>query len=167
MAKYQRKKVFVDKQVQGALVVRLLFYWFCTLVTIFFFSLAFSMISLSLGTSAFPTASDAIAQFWSQFKVALLGFVFIVPIVIRDLVKLSHRFAGPMLRMRRVMKQAAAGEKVEPVRFRKNDYWQDFAEDFNRVLERLPQGTAADELHTMAPVDTETTAESATAPTPV
>ena len=86
-----------------------------------------TMISASFGTSDFPTATEALATFWQNYHMAIVGCVFIIPIVVRDLVKLTHRFAGPMLRMRRLMKQVANGEHVEPVRFRDGDFWQDFA----------------------------------------
>ena len=35
------------------------------------------------------------------------------------------------------MKQLAAGESVEPLYFREGDYWQDLAQEFNAVLERV------------------------------
>jgi hypothetical protein len=58
-----------------------------------------------------------------------------VPVYVWDLVKLSHRFAGPMLRLRRILKDLAAGRRASHLRFRPNDFWQETAIDFNRFYE--------------------------------
>ena len=56
-----------------------------------------------------------------------------MPIFIRDYMRVSHRFAGPMRTFRQAMRQLVAGQTVEPVQLRQDDYWQEFAEDFNRL----------------------------------
>jgi hypothetical protein len=35
------------------------------------------------------------------------------------------------------MRQLANGEKVAPLSFRQGDFWQEFAEDYNRIADRL------------------------------
>ncbi len=51
--------------------------------------------------------------------------------------RLSNRFAGPMLRLRRSLRALGRGEYVEPLEFRGADFWQEFADDFNSVLRRV------------------------------
>lgn len=51
-----------------------------------------------------------------------------------DMLRLSNRFAGPVFRMQRELKQIAQGGKPEPIRLRDNDYWHDFADDLNAAL---------------------------------
>jgi hypothetical protein len=61
----------------------------------------------------------------------------ILPLFVWDTVTLSHRFAGPMCRFHNSIKRLAAGEEVRPIRLRKGDFWTNFADDFNVLLERL------------------------------
>ena len=41
--------------------------------------------------------------------------------------------------MRRAMKELAEGGKVEPIRFRKNDFWHEAADHFNMLLRRVQE----------------------------
>ena len=134
MPSHVRRQLFVDRNVQGALLLRVVMYWIYCL-----FSVAF-MITCWLMVYDRP---ESTAAFWSQMQnlyiPALAATVLLLPIAIVDLIRLSNRFAGPMLRLRRTMKQLADGERVHPVHFRDGDFWFDFAEDFNRVLARVQQ----------------------------
>jgi hypothetical protein len=58
-------------------------------------------------------------------------------LAVYDMLRLSHRFAGPMLRFRRAMRDLGRGEQVEPLRFRDGDFWQEMAAEFNAVLQRV------------------------------
>ncbi len=50
---------------------------------------------------------------------------------------MSNKYAGPLHRMRLVIKQLANAEPVSPVKLRKGDLLQEMAEDINRVAARL------------------------------
>ena len=63
--------------------------------------------------------------------------VLICPFFIYRSVKFSHRFAGPIWRLRREIRALNDGGPIAPVRFRKGDFWEDLADDFNGVLSRL------------------------------
>lgn len=60
----------------------------------------------------------------------------LMPVFLRDTLKMSNRFAGPMYRLRMAFKQMAAGELPGPIKFRDGDFWQEAAEDFNVVREQ-------------------------------
>jgi hypothetical protein len=60
-----------------------------------------------------------------------------LPVFIVDTIKLSHRFAGPIYRLRNVIRGMADGEPYKPVLFREKDFWQGLAEDFNQMIERI------------------------------
>jgi hypothetical protein len=86
---------------------------------------------------------------WFYFGPALVGAVLLMPLVLFDIVRLSNRFAGPLLRLRRSLRALAKGEEVAPLKFREGDFWQDFAKEFNAVAERmnkLNEAAKADEL---------------------
>jgi len=50
-------------------------------------------------------------------------------------VQLSHRVAGPVVRLRRHLDRSAAGGAPEKVIFREEDFFHDLAEAYNRDLE--------------------------------
>jgi len=61
----------------------------------------------------------------------------VLPFLLLDLVRVSHRFAGPVYRLRSSLRDLADGKTVAPITFRDNDFWYEVATEFNRVLERV------------------------------
>ena len=128
----KRKQIFVDPKVQGALVMRVALYWCFCLGTVTIMLLCWSMLT---GPARMPWTH--LDDMWFHYGPALIASLFLLPIVMIDIVKVSNRFAGPLLRLRRSMRQLAAGEAVSPIKFRDDDFWQEFAEEFNAVAARL------------------------------
>ena len=50
--------------------------------------------------------------------------VILLPVFLYDTVKLSNRFAGPVIRLRRAMQAISQGNAVEKLQFRENDFWR-------------------------------------------
>lgn len=129
MPRNQRRRLLVDRKVQGALLRRVAVYWLLFTVALIVMSVLWNAMSAGPLSSA-----QLIERLWAAFGPALLASVSLMPIVVIDSLRLSNRFAGPMHRLRRVMREASEGQPVEPVRFRDEDYWREFAEDFNRLV---------------------------------
>ena len=129
-----RKHLFVDPKVQGALVVRVVLYWFFCLLTITLMLLCWRIVTGP--ARMFYTHFD---DMWFFYGPAAIASLVLLPLVAVDIVRLSNRFVGPMLRLRRSMRDLARGETVEPLEFRDGDYWQDFAREFNTIAARLKQ----------------------------
>jgi HAMP domain-containing protein len=133
-SKLQRKKVYVDKHVQGGIVVRLGAIWLLTT-------------SIAIGVSALlqflgdPTIGFEayVADFSRYWVPTLMAFGAMLPIAGLHLVRFTHRFVGPIVRLRRLMRELADGKTLQPVKFREKDYWHDLADEFNRVAEELNQ----------------------------
>jgi sensor histidine kinase YesM len=47
---------------------------------------------------------------------------------------LSHRIAGPLFRLVKHMRQIALGADIGAVRFRKDDYFHEIADSFNKLI---------------------------------
>jgi nitrogen fixation/metabolism regulation signal transduction histidine kinase len=76
--------------------------------------------------------SAAIAQ------IPILAVMFLLlPVFLRDTLKMSNRFAGPMYRLRTALRMVSEKESCGPIKFRKGDFWQDAASDFNTMLGEL------------------------------
>ncbi len=63
--------------------------------------------------------------------------VSILPTFVYDSMKLSNRFAGPVMRLRESIRDLAQGESVEELKFRDNDFWRELSDDFNAVAKRV------------------------------
>ena len=126
-----RSRIYVDHKVQGGVLVRLATLWLIT-----------TWIAIALVTALFTFGSvgagDGQTAFrgWRLAGPMLMAALGTLPVICMYLVRFTHRFAGPILRLRRDMERLCKGD-VKPLKFRKNDYWQDLAGDFNRVAEVL------------------------------
>lgn len=132
MAKKLRKKIYVDKNVQGAIVRRILIYWISCLLFVVV-PVLLARVAADPSRLFFEHFGDLWKQYWQVVPAAIL----ILPLLLYDGLKLSNRFAGPVWRLRRVMSQMAAGEDVQEIHFRDGDYWLDLAESFNKIAIRL------------------------------
>ncbi|MBN2291911.1 MAG: hypothetical protein JXM70_05765 [Pirellulales bacterium] len=133
--KFVRKQIFVDPKVQGSLIFRVIAYWTVCVLTISIMLLCWRMLT---GPARPPLTH--LDDMWFKFGPALIASFILLPLVIYDIVKISNRFTGPLLRLRRCMRALAAGEEVKPIRFREGDFWQDLAKDFNAVAARVQNG---------------------------
>jgi len=132
--KHMRKRLFVDPKVQGTLVLRAILYWIVCLITITLMLLCWRI--MTGPARIFYTYFD---EMWFHFGPAVIASFLLLPLVIVDIVRLSNRIAGPMFRLRRSMRALARGEHVEPIRFRGGDFWQEIADEFNAIVDRVQQ----------------------------
>jgi hypothetical protein len=135
--KRMRKHLYVDSKVQGALVSRALLYWAVCLIAI-----ALLLLCWQILTSPPQMFYMYFNNLWFFFGPAAIASLLLVPVVVMDVIRISNRFVGPLLRLRRSMRELARGEDVGPLEFRDNDFWQDFADEFNAVRNRMQQLSA-------------------------
>lgn len=136
MATYKRRKQIVDKKVQGALIRRAARYWLYSVAAIGSLTIL-GWIFVTPGVRVLVGSAELMATVVSMFAVAVAASFLLLPFVLLDLSRLTNRFAGPMFRLRRSIRQLAAGECVKPLHFRDGDYWQEVAKEFNALLERV------------------------------
>jgi nitrogen fixation/metabolism regulation signal transduction histidine kinase len=132
MAIPRRKKHFIDSNVQGALARRIIFHWL-----VFMLVTAVVSFILQVLTNPFQPLSAHLRDLWFAQGPFLLVMAFLLPVFVLDTIKLSNRFAGPIFSLRRAIRQVAQGEKPRKLKFRRRDFWQDLAEDYNAMLSRL------------------------------
>ncbi|RMG00408.1 MAG: hypothetical protein D6741_06885 [Planctomycetota bacterium] len=129
-----RKRLFVDPNVQGTLIIRVILYWIVCLLTI-----AMMLMCWRIVTGPARGVVWQVNDVWYQFGPAFVASFLLLPMVIIDIIRVSNRFAGPMIRLRRAMRDVAEGRSTRPIRFRDDDFWQDFAGEFNAVLYRVQE----------------------------
>ncbi|MBN1591035.1 MAG: hypothetical protein JW888_16095 [Pirellulales bacterium] len=133
-----RRQYFVDANVQGDLVWRLILYWCTCLATVMLTLLGWRILAGPMGMPIYYHFGDVLFYYGPALVVSMV----ILPLVIIDIIQFSNRFAGPMVRLRRAMRALARGEHVEAIHFRQHDYWRALAAEFNEVVARVQQETA-------------------------
>ncbi|HVX13175.1 MAG TPA: hypothetical protein VHC22_18465 [Pirellulales bacterium] len=128
MKPFQRKKLLVERQVQGAFLLRAVTYWLTCVLMVLLLLFFTNMVAEPVRSLA-PEADGP----WLRVGPTVLCAVLFLPVVVYDFLRVSNRLVGPVLRLRKAMRALAAGEHVEPLRFRDGDFWQEFADEFNAV----------------------------------
>lgn len=132
-----RKKSFVDAEVQGALLLRLAGHW-CLFVAANCIAFAFWEVLIERSASVEQTASPLL----SALVPCLITSAALLPAFLYDTVRLSNRFAGPVMRLRKALRDLAEGRPIEPLKFRKGDFWASAADDFNAAIRRMSADAA-------------------------
>ena len=57
-----------------------------------------------------------------------------LPILARDLLKFSHRMAGPLVRFRNAIEEMTEGKVIQPVSLRPRDLLDEFLVAFNKMV---------------------------------
>jgi hypothetical protein len=129
----KRARKYVDRNVQGGLLTRMAIHW-----GVFFFSSAFAYIVVQAivspnGTSFLQRVQNSITEF------SLLGLLMLtlMPAFLLDVVRFSNRFAGPVVRLRRFLRELGENGEVPPLKFRDDDFWMEIAKEFNVCRERV------------------------------
>ena len=149
----RRHQVISDRNLQGTLLAHATIYWFYCL-----FSVTLIAVFWIIVTKRPESSSELFAQLWLNCGPALLGSVVLLPLVLLDCLRLSNRFAGPMVRMQRVLRELAAGERTEAITLRPGDYWVECAESINTVRGRLHEQNSQEKTkHTPSTAITEVT----------
>ncbi len=124
-----RRTLFCDRAVQGVLLLHVVGHWLMFVIVAGLFLLFIEMLS--------GDPREAWPHMPQRNGPSMLAVFVLAPIFLRDLFKLTNRFAGPMVRLRRAMRDLAQGDDVAPIHFRDGDFWKDLATDFNRVVQRM------------------------------
>lgn len=132
MKRFKRKQLLVDPRVQWAFLLRAIGYWLLCLFTVVLLMI-FTSILAEPARLFYPDADSP----WFRLGPTLLCAVLLLPVVVYDFLRVSNRLVGPVLRLRRAMRALAAGEHVEPLKFRDGDFWREFADEFNAVARRM------------------------------
>lgn len=132
MGHHSRSKHFIDSSVQGALTRRIIFHWLLFMVVTSGIALVLQVLA-----DPFRGLTTHLQNLWWTQGPFLLVTLFLLPVFVMDAIKLSHRFAGPIFNLRRSIRSIADGETPRKVSFRHGDFWQELAEDYNRMLTTL------------------------------
>lgn len=129
----KRKAMIVEPDVQWGLARRMILHWCWFLVAVVAVNVTLKVITSLNGEPVSALIQEALLEHVPMVATLIV----LLPLFVRDTMKLSNRFAGPMFRLRTSLERLAAGEHVRPIKFRERDFWSSSAESFNRLRHRL------------------------------
>ena len=129
------RSLYVDTKVQGTLARRVIFHFMMFIVV-------GAMVGLFLQFlgDPFKPVRAHISAFWSQSGPYIVALLCMLPVFVKDTVALTHRMAGPIVRLRSHIRSIAEGEEVAPLKFRDGDFFRDLPPLFNEMIERVKAG---------------------------
>jgi hypothetical protein len=124
-----RRSIFlVDREVQGALMLRIMVYWlFCVI------SISLLLICWNAFTGPPQRFIDLVTELYYRYGPALSASLLLLPVVLLDVLRMSNKFVGPVMRLRKGLREVAEGRPAQPLSFRDDDFWHEMAGDFNRA----------------------------------
>jgi hypothetical protein len=133
-AKFKRTRLWVDTPFQLRLLAATALYFVVYTVFVWHIGFVIDTLRTCLGQGPMKAFSAAYAEyFWKQWPL-ILTFFLTTPLFLYDLLKLSHRVAGPLYRCRRVMLEMASGKAVPEFKPRKHDLMRELFAAFNSLI---------------------------------
>jgi hypothetical protein len=138
MRKHQtRSRLLVDSPIQFAIIVRAVTYWTVCL-TMQILAIAFLPILFHPSQNLYVVGE----QFWWTLGFGILGSIVALPLIVMDILRLSHRWVGPVYRLRSYLRSLRNGQPVGSLNFRASDFWRELAVDVNSIVTELTEARA-------------------------
>ena len=99
-----RKQFYIDKEVQGAIVRRILYYW-ATCMLFLTIPLLISKTIVESDKLFYEHLSTLFYSYWPVYLVSAL----LLPFLIYDTLRVSHKFTGPIYHLRRELQNLLEG----------------------------------------------------------
>lgn len=139
MGKKLRRKKLVNKQLQGQLMLRMVLHWIGYNGVVLFLSLLACMFMYCVSVvngDVERTMQAEIVEFFARHKPMLIAMLLLLPIIMWDMLKTTHRVAGPVFKFKSELQKFVDTGKFETVKLRDNDFLMDFQDTWNQAVER-------------------------------
>ncbi|MHB8974155.1 MAG: HAMP domain-containing protein [Pirellulaceae bacterium] len=132
----RRRRRLVDR-FQHKLIVRMVFYGAVYQFTLWNFLFFWRLLQTGGGN-----LFQQYGQFSKEFAPMLLCMLILIPPIVWDAVKFYHRIAGPIVRIKKALRDIAEGRSVGYVQLRDNDELMELQDEFNEMLDSLSRSGA-------------------------
>lgn len=127
-----RQRIWIDARIQGVLVGRIVFYW---LATVAFFG-------VGIAVTQYCDHSDWTFAEHTRHWIGKTGpwipsAFLLLPLVIYDIVRTSHAFAGPVNRARQQLNKLLQNPNCTPLVLRQDDFLQDLTGPINSLQHQV------------------------------
>jgi hypothetical protein len=132
---FNRKRLWTHVPFQARLLLRMACY-LLVFVALAWHGAFFSQLAARVGEPSGESArlGGLYLDFLRGQGHFLLAVLVLLPAAFYDLLKFSHRIAGPLYRCQRAMRQMAAGQAVAEFKPRKGDHMPEFFDAFNALV---------------------------------
>jgi signal transduction histidine kinase len=131
--KTPRRQFIVNWTVQSGYAANLLVRWGALMAVVG----CCTVLIQALACAALNTLETSLTlrtAIWAFIGTSLI----LTPVLVWDSIKMSHRFVGPIVRMKAVIRGISEG-KYQTIKLRESDYWHDIADELNRLQEKLKE----------------------------
>jgi hypothetical protein len=149
--KSRRSRIYLGGMLQGTLVKRLAIGWTVYNLLLFhgLFLVAYLEGQRAGAEEMQPTLLQCYESFAWQNRLLIFGACAAGPIFLWDVVRCTHRVAGPLVRLENTLLRMAKGETVQEIKFRKGDWLTSLERALNiylssraAAMEKAADGTA-------------------------
>jgi len=136
---FKRSKLFVNRGIQGAMALRFGMYWVIYHLCLWhgafmYFYLRSRLSQLTGNDGPMLPLNEMYGKFLTEYLPIAVAATLLWPIVIYELVRQTHRIAGPLVRFSNAMRDMMAGKTIQPVKLRDGDMLGDFEKIFNEFI---------------------------------
>lgn len=127
-----RRKFWIDAQIQGILVGRIVVYWMA--VVVYF--------GVGIAVSQYCDNPEwTFTEHWQAWLAVAGPWIpstcLLLPLVIYDIIRTSHAFTGPIIRIRQQLAKLNQNPNCTPLVLRQDDYWQDLIGPVNSLQHQV------------------------------
>ena len=133
MNRLKRRATYVDSSVQGGLLRKIFAHWI-----VFFIATTLSVILLQtlLGDPS-KTVTQRLQLEMGEFFFIGVVLLALLPAFMLDTVRFSNRFVGPIVRLRRHLREIVTEDKTGHCKFRDDDFWIEMSKEYNGVADLI------------------------------
>jgi hypothetical protein len=135
-SKKSRGRLWVDPGFQFRLLSRVGLYMVAYALVIVHVAFVFEVMWALLSPRTVEWNTAFYLQFLYQYRFFLCGVVLVLPSILYDMLKFSHRVAGPLYRCRQTMLEMAEGKPVPEFKPRKHDLMPELFQAFNALIQQ-------------------------------
>lgn len=127
--KHLRKKLYINREVQGSIICRSILHWFFYLTAILL-----TVVIVAVIRDPSQSAIRLVFESFIYFSPGIIASVILLPLMVYDTLRESNKVAGPIFRLSREISNLAAGANCKPLKFRDGDHWFEVADNYNELL---------------------------------
>jgi hypothetical protein len=131
---FKRTRLWVDPPFQARLLVRMGSYLLLSVLVVLHVGFFLEAIRDLATNGPIKNFGTLYADYLSRQAPLLLALGLMMPPLLYNLLRFSHRIAGPLFRCRRVMQEMAAGQVVREFVPRQNDLMGELFAAFNELI---------------------------------
>jgi hypothetical protein len=131
---FKRTRLWVDTPFQSRLLLRLTWYFIAYPLLAWHLGFMWDVLSNVTHGGATKSLVEMYTDFFWKQQALLLALILLLPAILYDMLKFSHRIAGPLFRCRQVMRDMASGKEVPEFQPRQGDFMGELFAAFNALI---------------------------------